>query len=115
LTIEEEELRVALTELVAYFGAAAEGNLQEARGYGPFRLLEGAVRTIRLMDQFGYADRELTAWGEAVTRDAILLSSDRAHARRTAERLLAHLSKRLASDIRPVGRGASAPRDGQRP
>jgi hypothetical protein len=89
-----DAVRQSLLELAAYFAAAARGNLEEAATYGPFRLLEGAQRVIRAMQQLDLSEAELDAWCDSVTTHAIALSTDSDRLAASADRLLASLADR---------------------
>jgi hypothetical protein len=98
-----DEVRQALLELTAYFAAAARGNLDEAATYGPFRLLEGAQRVVRVMQQLDLSAVELDDWCDSVTTHAIALSTDNDRLASSADRLLAWLAERQ----RAAGAGSS--------
>jgi hypothetical protein len=83
-----------MLELTGYFAAAARGNLDEAPSYGPFRLLEGAQRVVRAMQQLDMSEAELDAWCDSVTAHANALSTDRDRLAASADRLLAWLADR---------------------
>jgi len=86
--LSPELARIRLLELMAYLAAAAYGNVAEPSSYGPYRLLEGAIRIVRLMDELGLGDDKLRRAGEDIVEHAMQVVKDQAIARERAEQLL---------------------------
>ncbi len=91
-----EEVRSRLLELAAYLSSAARGNVDEAPGYGPFRLLEGTQRIIRVLANLGLSDKQLDLVAKDLTDNAMRVIGDPRLARQTADRVLALLAEHLA-------------------
>jgi uncharacterized protein DUF6092 len=86
--LSSEHVRIRLLELTAYLASAAHGNVGEPSSYGPYRLLEGAVRVLRTIDELGLGDDELRSEGEGIVDHAMRIVKDQAIARERAEQLL---------------------------
>lgn len=90
-----DELRAALLELMVYLVTAARGNVDEGAGYGPLRLLEGAQRVARLLDDAGLADEELKNFATEMTRKAMDITKNPDLTRQTADDALEMLVAKL--------------------
>jgi hypothetical protein len=101
--LDEEGARNALLEIMLYLIAAARGNVDEAAGYGPLRLLEGAQRIARLLDEAGLADDELRDFANDFTKQAMEITQDPALTRQTADAALQMITGKLD----PSGQTAS--------
>lgn len=92
------DLRGALLELMVYLVAAARGNVDEGGGYGPLRLLEGAQRVARLLEDAGLADEEVKQFSANVTRLAMKITKNPELTRQTADETLEMLTSKLEHD-----------------
>lgn len=89
------DVRAGLLEITIYLVAAARGNVDEPSGYGPLRLLEGAQRIVRLLDEAGLADDELRSFADQMTRKAVAITNDPVLARETADAVLEMLTPKV--------------------
>jgi hypothetical protein len=90
-------VRARLLELAAYLASAARGNVDEATGYGPYRLLEGFMRVVRLLDELGLSHPELNNAASDVAGAAMKIIGDPELARETADKVLGVLAVQIAS------------------
>ena len=95
--LESARIKDSFTELLAYFASAARGNVDEGDGYGPYRLLEGVVRSTREMERLGLSDPTLNDLAAGLVVDAMKIIKDPALARARADELLEELVDRMGS------------------
>lgn len=96
--VDRELVRARLVEILAYLASAARGNVDEAAGYGPYRLMEGILRVIRILRDFGFVDDELNDIADDLTTNAMKIIGDKERARETADRILRVASERLSDE-----------------
>ncbi len=94
--IAHDGLEERLLELVAFLSSAARLNVDEPSGYGPYRLLEGSVRTVRMMRDMDLSNEVLDAWAERTAVDAMRLIADQPELARRADELVALVASRLS-------------------
>jgi hypothetical protein len=90
------KVRQGLLELMTYLAAAAWGNVNEAPGYGPLRLLEGVQRVARLLSDLGIGEETLTAYDRRITQEGMKILADSDLAVALADQLLAELMSKIA-------------------
>ena len=76
LTLESDDLRRTLLELLTYLATSARGVVDEPRLYGPLRLMEAASRIIHLMDRLGLSDDDLNTLASQILAGAMILSTN---------------------------------------
>ena len=99
----ESDVRAVLVANPQWWGK--RGNVDEAPGYGPLRLLEGAQRAARLLPEFGVQDEDLSIYHDRVSRDAMKILASPELTRTVADELLSVLAARamaIRHSIKPA-------------
>lgn len=93
-----DAVRAGLLEVAAYLASAARGNIDEASGYGPYRLLEGVVRVVRVLDNLDLSHADLNQMASNLEGAAMKIIGDPERARQTADAALEVLAAQIVGD-----------------
>ena len=93
--LDTDEVRAELLDLATFLAAAAFVNVDEAIGYGPLRLLQGAQRTARILSRLGLHAEHLEGFIMDMERNSVRISRDRELARQKSDQCI-----RLLADLR---------------
>lgn len=93
--LASDDVSSELLNLAVFLASAAFVNIDEASGYGPLRLIQGAQRTARVLSRLGLHTEQLEGFIVDIERNSVRISRDRELARQKSDQYI-----RLLSSIR---------------